>query len=188
LGVAALTAAAVLLKKDSSKEGTSRSTFSQSRPVDGARIDATANEDVPPRTLSSSGSAHGLGVELKIVASNKAVSVSSLTFTPQGTARNEDGITIKRIVGDPTFLSETAPGEWRGTVLLSVFMEDHGRPSYFTTPAEVEVRVNADRSIAHASIRTHSSTSGSDGSVAVTRVEGNTFEVSRILVEELSLS
>ena len=188
LGIAALTTAAILIKRDSNKEERTSSTFSQSRPVEGSRIEAPTKEDIAPRTLTSSTSAHGLDVDLKIIASNKAVSVSSLTFTPKDPAKTEDGITIKRIVGDPTFLSEISPGEWRGTVILSIFMEEDGIPSYFTTPADVEVRANADRSIAHASIRSRSSAPAGDRAVTITRIGSSTFEMSRILIEELTLS
>jgi hypothetical protein len=188
LGVAALVVAAVLLKRGAVNHNRANATFSQSRFAEDARIGTTAQEDAPPRTLISTINTQDLGVELKVVASTKAVSVNSLTLTPQGDPRPQDGITIKRIVGDPTFLSEISPGQWQGTVLLSIFMEDGGIPSHFTTPAEIEVRVNGDRSVARASIRTGSSASPNNGAVTISRGNDNTFEVSRILVEELSLS
>jgi hypothetical protein len=188
LGVAALSAAAILLKKEGHNQGRTSSPFSQSRPTEPARGDLITNEDAPPRTLTSTTSTNGLVVELKVIASQKALSVSSLTFTPQSASQSGDGITIKRLVGEPTFLTETAAGEWQGTMLLSIFLEDNGIASNFTTPAEVEVRVSADRSIAHASVRTRASAAVSDGTISITRSNADTYAVSGIILEDLSLS
>ena len=185
---AALAAAAILLKKEAKIDERKGSSFSQSRHIDATRTDLGSSEDITPRTLTSTKSAHGLGIELKVLASSKALSVSSLTFTPEIASLSHDGITVKRIVGEPTFLTETAPGEWQGTVLLSVFLQEEGVSSHFTTPAEVDIRVNAGRSIAHASVRMHSGASTDDGPISVTRLDSDTFGVSGLLVKELSLS
>jgi hypothetical protein len=188
VGVAALTAAAVLLKKESHSDTGTTSVLSHTRTGAGTRINATSQEDAPPRTLTSTTNANGLGIELKITTSGDSVSVSSLTFLPKTSVTSARGVAVKRIEGDPTFLSQRAPGTWGGTVLLSIFLEGAGAPSHFTTPAEVEIRVNDDRSLAQASIRTQAHGRSRNGTIEIVRLSGDTYAMSEILVEDLTLS
>jgi hypothetical protein len=63
-----------------------------------------------------------------------------------------DGSMIKKAVGDPTFLAQTAPGEWSGRVQLSVFVDTDGRESHLTIPARVSVKMRGDNTAGRAVI------------------------------------
>ena len=159
IGFVALAAAALLLKRypEPSDSRVERN-FSQSRPLN-ALTDGEGTEErgARVRTLSATGRIGGFTVAVKVLASASALSLSDLTFSPITETELHDGQTIKRIVGDPTFLSEASPGNWQGSVLLSVFVDHNGEESHFTTPAEVSVSIDSNYTMGSATIEIKSS-------------------------------
>jgi hypothetical protein len=129
--------------------------------------------------LSANGSIGGFTIDIKVLASESALSISSLTLSPIAHPSAIHARTIKRIVGDPTFLSEGSSGEWRGSVLLSVFVDDNGEESHVTIPAEVTVKVDKEHSAGNAMLEVKSASS--NGAAGTEALQG-------LRVTDLSLS
>jgi hypothetical protein len=105
---------------------------------------------------------------MKVLASESALSISSLTLSPITQPSANEARAIKRIVGDPTFLSEQSSGEWLGSVLLSVFVDENGQESHLTIPAEVIVKIDQEHTRASATIHFKSgASSGASGTEAL---------------------
>jgi hypothetical protein len=104
------------------------------------------------KSLSAHVRVGGFNVDLKVLASSRSLSISALTLTPDADSPMSDGSRIKRVVGDPTFLTESSSGEWSGRVQLSVFVDTNGEESYLTIPAKISVRMSTDSSVGRARI------------------------------------
>jgi hypothetical protein len=151
----ALSAAALLVTKAqrAQDERFQRPLFQVREQSEGTRSDITARDASPSRSLSANVNASGFNVELKVVSSVRSLSISALTMLPNRELRMKDGSKIKSLAGDPTFLIESSPGEWTGTVLLSVFVDSHGQESHITIPSRVSVFVTKDNGSARAVIK-----------------------------------
>ncbi len=170
VGFVALAAAALLLKRyPSSPDVRTERNFSQSRsPNEPMRSEGASQRGARARTLSANGSTDGFTIEIKVLASERALSISSLTLSPITQPSANEARTIKRIVGDPTFLSEGSPGEWRGAVLLSVFVDENGQESHLAIPAEVTVKLDKEHAVGSAIIEVKSAaSSGAAGTKAI---------------------
>lgn len=160
IGLVALAAAALLLKRyPSSPDVRTERNFGQSR----SSNEPMTSEGVSPRgarTLIANGITDGFMIEIKVLASENALSISSLTLSPIAQPSRNEARTIKRIVGDPTFLSEGTSGEWRGSVLLSAFVDENGQESHRTIPAEVVVKIDKEHAAGSAMIEVKRVSSG----------------------------
>ena len=162
IGFVALAAAALLLKRyPTSPDVRTERNFGQSRSLNEPMTSAgSAQSGARARTLSANGSVGGFTIDIKVLASEKALSISSLALSPITQPSTNEARAVKRIVGDPTFLSEGSPGEWRGSVLLSVFVNENGQESHVTIPAEVTVKIDKEHAVGSAMIEVKSSASG----------------------------
>lgn len=181
IGFVALAAAALLLKRyPTSPDVRTERNFGQSRLLnEPMRIDGSGQRGARARTLSANGSIGGFTIDMKILASESALSISSLTLSPMAQPSANESRTIKRIVGDPTFLSEGPAGEWRGSVLLSVFADENGQASHVTIPAEVVVKIDKEHAVGSAMIEVKSA--ASSGGAETEALQG-------LLVTDLTLS
>ena len=177
-GIIALVAATTLLKRSSpTREGDQRASLLSREPSERTRVELPVREAQSARTLSANTPANGFSVEVKVLASSSSLSLSGLTLMPNDQSRMNDGSMIKKAVGDPTFLVETAPGEWSGRVQLSVFVDTNGRESHLTIPARVLVKMRSDNTAASAVMELTSDASkesldenGAFGSLATARL------------------
>jgi hypothetical protein len=170
IGFVALAAAALLLKGyPTSPDVRTERNFGQSRSLnEPMRSEGSAQRGARARTLSANGSVGGFTIDIKVLASESALSISSLTLSPIAQPSANEARTIKRIVGDPTFLSEGSAGEWRGSVLLSVFTDENGQASHVTIPAEVVVKIDKEHAVGSAMIEvTSAAFSGAAGTEAL---------------------
>ena len=154
VGIVALIAATVLVKRSPlSLDSRERHSLFQSREVSEIPKSDGALEAIPSaRTLSANKRGKGFTIDVKVLASSRSLSISSLTLTPNDRFETQDRSVIKKVVGDPTFLTEFSPGEWKGRVQLSVFVEKEGRESHVTIPALVSVKVSEDNTVGRAVI------------------------------------
>jgi len=184
VGLAAAVTASILIKNHGlpSERGVAKAVQQES-----SRRDIAATNAAPPRNLTASKAITGNNVELRILASAKAVSVSALSIQPTNIVGADSGATIRRIEAEPTFLSETAPSEWQGAIILSVSFEEAGKSSHFTIPASITVKVNGDYSSGRASIKVGAA-QNSDGGITLSRSESGVYEVRGIPLLELPLS
>jgi hypothetical protein len=153
-GLLVLTTATFLLKRtptllDGRGQRSSFQSREQGAPI---RADSPPPAPQPAKSLSGKIRAHGFNLDLKVVASSRSLSISALTLIPTEDSRMGDGSMIKKIVGEPTFLTETTSGEWSGPVLLSVFLDTDGRESHSALPATISVRVHKDKGTGTASL------------------------------------
>ena len=154
VGTLVLIATAVLLQRAplpvSEKE--QRSSFQSREHSEKTMGDRTAKEIQSTRNLNAATRVNGFNLELKVLTSARSLSVSSLTLVPGAENRMSDGSMIKRIVGDPAFLAESSPGNWTGSVRLSVFVDTEAEESHLTIPARISVHVNKDHTAGQAVI------------------------------------
>jgi hypothetical protein len=109
----------------------------------------------PARLISGTTSQGGFKIALKVMASDKLVSVSSLLFVANEARTEGDNnheISVARVEGDPAFLREETAGRWVGVVPVSLFIKEGGEVAQFTTPAQVVVRIPNDTHAPTASI------------------------------------
>lgn len=184
VGIVMILAAFFLVKRDGVTNNSSRVlAFQNQQRAETLRREATKVESGPAKTLSGATSFDRFAVELKVLASPSAVSISSLTFTPTGRDTAPNGIIVRRIVGEPTFLREPTPGTWGGAILLSVFIEQNGVSSHFTVPASISVIVDAKR----ASLQVAEDTVSTVG-IAVSKSDDNTYSISGLRYVQMPLS
>jgi hypothetical protein len=146
VGLLTLIAAALLAKSfQVSLNGREGRSFLQSREQNETTKSDLPLKDIPPaRTLTASARIDWFTIDVKVLASSRSLSLSALTLTPSEGSQADEGSVIKKIVGDPTFLTEVSPGEWSGQVQLSVFIDTDGQESHMTIPARVSVKVSND--------------------------------------------
>jgi hypothetical protein len=154
IGLVALATAGLLLKRNPpALDLRTERNFGQSRSLNEPMTNGGAAQRIArARTLSANASVSGFTIAMKVLASESALSISSLTLSPITQPSANDARAIKRIVGDPTFLSEQSSGEWIGSVLLSVFVDENGQESHLTIPAEVIVKIDQEHTRASATI------------------------------------
>lgn len=154
VGIVALIAATILVKRSpfslDSKER--RSLFQSWELSEVAKSDGTLEAIPAARTLSVNKRSKGFTIDVKVLASSRSLSISALTLTPDERFETHDRSVIKKVVGDPTFLTESSPGKWTGRVQLSVFVEKDGRESHVTIPALVSVKLRDDNTVGQAVI------------------------------------
>lgn len=188
MGMIALVTAATLMKRDSLlvRSPNDRNFQEQSR-AESLRKEQPRVESGPTRTLSASATVEGFGVELKVLASNTAVSVSSLMFNPTESSTPATRASVRRIIGEPVFLTEASPGTWVGSIILLVSVEDNGATAHISTPASITVKFDSQQSHGRVSIGSDPTTL-SESSLKVTRLANDSFTVSGIPFIEMSLS
>ena len=173
VGMVALAVAATLVKRDSlSLRSSTDRNFQEYSRTDAPRKEQPRVESGPARTLSASATVEGFDVELKVLASTTAVSISSLMFNPTDSANQATRSGVRRIIGEPVFLTETSPGTWVGSIILSVSVEENGTTAHVSTPASITVRFNAHQSEGRVSIETDRS-SHSESPLKVTKLNND---------------
>lgn len=188
IGVIALLAAALLLRRDGvGDHSSSELPFQHLLRQDNLRRDAPKVEAGPARALIGSTSSAGFSIDLKVIASPSAVSISSLTFTSNDPGLPTSTLAVRRIIGEPSFLSQPSPGTWIGSIILSVFVEDNGVSSHVSIPASITVIMGANQGEARALIEVAHNTHG-DSNVLVSKSDNGTLSVSGIPFVEISLS
>jgi hypothetical protein len=145
-GTLALIAASLLVKSQPPllEDQGQRSVFTPREQTENTRNDISINNAPAAKTLSANARVSGFTVDLKVLVSSRSLSMSALTLVPIVEMGMRDGSTIQRIIGDPTFLTESSTGEWKGTVRLSVFVDLAGQKSHLTVPAQISVRMSND--------------------------------------------
>lgn len=188
VGMIALAVAASLVKRDSLLVRSSNDrNFQEHSRAEILRKEQQRVESGPARTLSASATVDGFDVELKVLASNTAVSISSLMFNPTDSATQATRSGVRRIIGEPVFLTEASPGTWVGSIILSVSVEENGTTAHVSAPASITVRFDAHQAEGRVSIETDRSTH-SESPLKVTRLNNDSFTVSGIPFVEMSLS
>lgn len=188
MGIVALLAAGMLLRKYGSLNPPSGALSVQGiQRTDTVRREVPKLEAGPARTLTGLTSSDGFTVELKVIASPSAVSISSLTFTSDDRTAPKNTLAVRRIIGEPAFLSQPSPGTWTGSIILSVFVEENGVSSHFSVPASVTVLVDANQTDARASIEVANNIHG-DSKVVISNTSNETFSISGIPFVEMPLS
>lgn len=190
VGLLALLAVAFLVAKTpvlSSHERVYRSSVSSRIQSEQLKGEARMPEGTSPKTLRAHSRLGDFNVELKVLASPGALSVSSLAFTPLARTLMTDGAIVKRAVGDPTFLAESSPGTWKGPLIISIFVDKDGAESHFTIPALVTVSVNSDHTLGRAFVEIRDEVSGSS-STATTQAPEMADRLRALVVTDLSLS
>lgn len=162
-------------------------TFQDQHRADSVRRDSTRTELGPTRTLTAVTRVNGFSVDLKVVASQAAVSISSLSFTPTDISVSSAGGAVRRIVGEPVFLTEAAPGTWVGSLILSVSVEENGITAHVPVPASITVMFDLNQSEGRVSIETGNNTD-SGSPLAVTKLMNDSYAVSGIPFVQMSLS
>lgn len=187
VGLMVVVSAMALMRKEGLLAGANRAPSTTiAQRADAARRDPPRVESSPARTLQGSLSHDRFLVEMKALASASAVSISSLTFTPTGRDSAPNGILIRRIVGEPTFLKEPTPGTWLGPIVLSVFIERNGESSHFTVPATISVQVSSSGS-ARATLQVEQ-TPSRDSTVAASVSDTNSYTLSGVGYLQVPLS
>lgn len=134
------------------EERVPRSSFQARGQADFTRNEPRTPELQSTRSLTATGNVVGFNIDLKVVTSGRSLSISALTMVPTGDTRMSDGSTIKSVVGDPAFLTESSPGQWNGPVRLAVFAQRAGEEAHSTILAQVSVTVNNGDSTGRARI------------------------------------
>jgi len=101
----------------------------------------------PARLIVGATSQGGFTIALKVMVSDKLVSISSLLFVANEARTggdSNDESSVARVEGDPAFLREESTGRWVGVVPVSLFIKEGGEVVQFTTPARVVVRIPGD--------------------------------------------
>lgn len=187
VGVSALLLAALLIRKpENSRQGSLESRTQGIVAPEGNRRDGASLQESQTRAMLGSKVVSGIAVDLKILASPKAVSVSSLSLAP-APRPSPTNLIIKRIEGEPAFLSETSPGEWQGAIILSVSFEEDGKSAHFTMPASIVVTFDSNHETGRAVLTVNSAAPSAPG-LSIIRRDTNAFEVSGVPDIELSLS
>jgi hypothetical protein len=141
----------------------------------------------PARTLTAAAVVNGFNVELKVLASQAAVSVSSLVFTPTDSAIPGIGATVRRIVGEPVFLTEASPGTWVGSIILSVSVEENGTTAHVAVPASITVMFDLNQAEGRVAIESGHNTHA-ESPPKVSKLANNSYAVSGIPFVQMPLS
>ena len=171
----------------SDKRGHS-SSFPSRAQTEFTRSDVTLKDGTPPKTLSANATLSGFNVTLKVLASPGTLSISSLTVTPLSEGALRDGTVLRRALGEPTFLSESSSGDWKGSILLSVFLEKYGQEFHVTVPARVTARVNTDLTEGRAFIEIDDAQAPGSSNAFTARHVGATALLSALRMTDLPLS
>jgi hypothetical protein len=108
-------------------------------------------------------------------------------FTPTDSTIPGTGAAVRRIEGEPVFLSEASPGTWVGSIILSVSVEENGTTAHVAVPASITVMFDLNQTEGRVSIESGQNTQV-ESSLKVSKLTNNSYAVSGIPFVQMPLS